>query len=68
MTIDNNIPIPIRATRFAALDVLAIGESTTFPIDSLASLCASIQYRQRRHGKRFTRRVASDTVRVWRTA
>jgi hypothetical protein len=31
------------------------------------SLCACIQYRQRKSGKRFTRRSEDNTIRVWRT-
>jgi hypothetical protein len=67
LTIDNHIPVPARAHKFVALDQLEVGQSTSFPNETLSSLCACMQYRQRRYGKKFTRRNEGDTVRVWRT-
>src|ERR1017187_3278322 len=57
---------PASPTKFAALDKLEIGQSTTFPKVLYSSLCPSIQYRKQRYGKRFKRRVDGAVVRVWR--
>jgi hypothetical protein len=68
-TIDKNIPIPKpRNSKFSALDLLEVGDSTTFPLTDYNTLGPSIKFRADRYGKRFTRRTEDTLVRVWRVA
>ncbi len=66
-TVETTIPIPSRAPKFGALDVLEVGQSTLYPLVDYSSLCAAITLRKNRWNKRFTRRTQGQFVRVWRT-
>ena len=63
-----NIPLPKPRLDFKALDVLKPGESILFPMSQYTSLPMCLSYRQRRYGKKFTRRIEDKFVRVWRVA
>ncbi len=76
-TIKNDIPVPHRAKRYAALYALEPGQCTDIEVVGslgLGSLRASINYIQHRHGRRLTTRTVSKdpgnpssrTIRVWR--
>lgn len=70
-TIEKNIPVPSRTGRrrvYAAVYDLEVGDSTVYPATSCSSLRPTVQYIQRMHGKRFTRRTEGNMVRIWRTA
>jgi hypothetical protein len=77
--IRNDIPVPHRAKRYAALYVLEPGQCTDVQVVgslALGSLRASINYIQHKHGRRLTTRTvfkdpgdpSARTIRVWRTA
>jgi hypothetical protein len=77
--IKSDIPVPHRAKRYAALYVLEPGQCTDVQVVgslALGSLRASINYIQRRHGRRLTTRTvfkdpddpSAKTIRVWRVA
>jgi hypothetical protein len=64
------LPMPKPRNSFVALDTLKVGQSLSFPTAIIYSLDTCIAYRQRRDGKKFTRRTDADgdKVTVWRTA
>lgn len=58
--------MPAQRNDFAILDALAVGESTAFPVGLYFKLSPVLTYRQKRDGKKFTRRTDGEVVRVWR--
>ncbi len=75
----NNIPVPHRAKRYAALYLLEPGQCTDIGVVGslgLGSLRASINYIQHKYGRRLTTRTVSKdagdqsvrTIRVWRVS
>ena len=64
--IETGIPVAITSTRYGFLDQLEPGESVLLTNVNISSLAACMQYRQKRYGKKFTRRTVESGVRVWR--
>ncbi len=60
--------MPVQRNDFAILDGLEVGESAAFPVGIYFKLSPVLTYRQKRDGKKFTRRTEGDVVRVWRVA
>jgi len=65
--IEKDIPLPAARNSYLVLDDLQPGESVTFPLANYLCVNHAYCYRQRRDGRRFTRRIEGATVRVWRT-
>ena len=68
LRIEKGIPVATNSTRYGFLDQLEPGESVLLANVNISSLAACMQYRQKRYGKKFTRRTVAGGVRVWRTA
>jgi hypothetical protein len=68
LKIEKGIPVATTSTRYGFLDQLEPGESALLTNVNISSLAACMQYRQKRYGKKFTRRTVESGVRVWRTA
>jgi hypothetical protein len=62
------VPPIRRSSKYKFLDELEVGESILIRPGILPSLQAVVQHRQKRDGKRFTRRTGPMGERWWRIA
>ena len=65
-TIDTNIPVPTKESKYAVLDKLAVGDSVLIAVPRSSSLSKTISNLQKKTGKRFQRQKVEGGVRVWR--
>ena len=66
--IDNGVPVPTKESKYAVLDKLEIGQSALIAVPRSSSLSKTIAIKQKKTGKRFTRKKVQGGVRVWRIA